>query len=289
MNLIKRIRNKIPEVLAAASLIALQLGHKYQKGKLVGREIVALAIENLLPCSDKELPDRLEDNGLLELLGYKKKPESSVFSHTRKDIGMNAVMEILNFLTRLFYNDKFVRLFAIDSKFIPTYSKDDKDSDWGHVTLPKRDQTKEKKSEIKQGYKLHTILDAERDIPLFSIILPANEHDSTVFSALFEYVRQNFKIAHEAKFLADSAYDSTDIRETLMKYNILPVIAVNGRGHYESTTPKDPEYGKRWSIERFFSKLQRKVGILNNRFIGMRSVAFHVYSVLFGYFIRYIL
>ncbi|EQD77658.1 ISA1214-6 transposase, partial [mine drainage metagenome] len=61
-------------VRAATSLIARELGHRYENGRLVGRQIAALAIENLLPCSDKELPDCLENNGLLDVLGYKKKP-----------------------------------------------------------------------------------------------------------------------------------------------------------------------------------------------------------------------
>ena len=61
MNIIKKIRNKIEEVWAAASLVAKKMGHKYENGKLVGRQIAAISIENLLGCSDKELPDRLED------------------------------------------------------------------------------------------------------------------------------------------------------------------------------------------------------------------------------------
>ena len=119
--------------------------------------------------------------------------------------------------------------------------------------------------------------------------MPANKHDSEAFDELFQYVKDHFRIAHEAKFLADSAYDSTHIYEILRHFNIIPVIAINGRGYYKSMTPKDKDYGKRWSIERFFSKLHRKVGILNNRFFGIERVAFHVNSVMIGYMIRYIL
>lgn len=289
MNIIKKIRNKIGEVWAATSLAAKEAGHLYQDGRLVGRQIAALAIENLLGCSDKELPDRLEDNNLLQLLGYKRKPDPSIFSHVRADVGSEMIMDINQFIIQLFYKDKTVRLLAIDSKFIQTYSKKDKEALWGYFTTPKRDQTAEKKTETKQGYKIHAIIDAETGIPLYWIILPANEHDSKAFDALFQYVKDHFRIAHEAKFLADSAYDSTHIYEILRHFNVIPVISINGRGHYKSTTPKDREYGKRWAIERFFSKLQRKVGILNNRFVGIERVAFHVNSVMIGYMIRYIL
>ena len=289
MNIVKKIKNKVSEVWAAASLIAVSTGHIYAKGRLVGRQITAIAIENLLGCSDKELPDRLEDNGLLQLLGYDKKPDPSIFSHVRKGIGSNAIMNVDLFIIQRLYRDRTVRLLAIDSKFIQTYSKDDKEALFGYFTTPKRDQTKEKKIETKQGYKIHVIIDVETGVPLYWIVLPANEHDSGAFATLFSYVREHFRIAHEAKFLADSAYDSTAIYEALRHFNIIPVIAINGRGHYKSSTPKDSEYGKRWAIERFFSKLQRKIGILNNRFIGIERVTFHVNSVLMGYLIRYIL
>ena len=289
MNIIKKIRNKIGEVWATASLIAQELGHKYENGRLVGRQIAAISIENLISCSDKELPDRLEDSGLLQSLGYKKKPEPSIFSHVRKEVGSAAIMEVNQFIIQRLYRDRTVRLLVIDSKFIQTFSKNDAQALFGYFTTPKRDQTKERKTELKQGYKVHTIIDAETGIPLYWIVLPANKHDSEAFAELFLYVREHFRIAHEAKFLADSAYDSTAIYEVLRHFNIIPVIAINGRGHYKSSTPKDSEYGKRWAIERCFSKLQRKVGILNNRFIGIERVTFHVNSVLMGYLIRYIL
>ena len=289
MNIIKKIRNKIGEVWAAASLIACGLGHKYENGRLVGRQITSIAIENLLSCSDKELPDSLENYQLLDTLGYKKKPDPSIFSHVRKEVGSHAIMEVDQFIIQRLYQDRSVRLLAIDSKFIQTFSKNDVQALFGYFTTPKRDQTKEKKTEIKQGYKIHTIIDVETGIPLYWIVLPANKHDSEAFDELFQYVKDHFRIAHEAKFLADSAYDSTHIYEILRHFNIIPVIAINRRGHYKSMTPKDKEYGKRWAIERFFSKLQRKVGILNNRFMGIERVTFHINSVMIGYMIRYIL
>jgi hypothetical protein len=55
MNIIKKIRNKIGEIWAVVGLIACRLGHKYENGRFVGRQIAAIAIENLLSCSDKEL------------------------------------------------------------------------------------------------------------------------------------------------------------------------------------------------------------------------------------------
>ena len=47
------------------------------------------------------------------------------------------------------------------------------------------------------------------------------------------------------KFLADSGYDATDIYQELHYDSVKQVIAINGRGFYKSSVPKDPEYGKR--------------------------------------------
>ncbi|MGC8649158.1 MAG: hypothetical protein ACP5UN_02990, partial [Candidatus Micrarchaeia archaeon] len=52
-------------------------------------------------------------------------------------------------------------------------------------------------------------------------------------------------------------YDSTDIYQELHYNNIKLLIPTNGRGFYKSKKSKDPEYGKRWSIERFFQDLKK--------------------------------
>ncbi len=59
-------------------------------------------------------------------------------------------------------------------------------------------------------------------------------------------------------------------------------------GHCKLSKPKDKGYGKRWAIERFFSKIKRKLNLLNNRFFGLERVSFHVNAVSIAYLIRYI-
>ena len=108
-------------------------------------------------------------------------------------------------------------------------------------------------------------------ILLYWIVLPTNIHDKDAFKTLFDYVKQHFKFAHETKFLADSAYDSTDVRFMLCENHVLPVIAVNGRRHYKSSKPKDPDYRKRGAIERFFSLLKMKLKLLNVRVKGIQK------------------
>ena len=46
---------------------------------------------------------------------------------------------------------------------------------------------------------------------------------------LFPHVTENFAVQHEAKFLADSAYDAATIRQRVHDAGMRDVIAVNGR------------------------------------------------------------
>ncbi len=145
------------------------------------------------------------------------------------------------------YRDRFVSRVAIDSSFLPYYFEKDTDAAWGYATLKKKELEllgERNKKGLKKGYKVHVIYDVDTRIPLYWIVLPANVHDKDAFKTLFDYVKIHFKFAHDAKFLADSAYDSSDVRFVLRENNIVPVIAVNGRGHYPSETPKDFDYRK---------------------------------------------
>ncbi len=77
------------------------------------------------------------------------------------------------------------------------------------------------------------------------------------------------------------------IREELRHDNVKPLIAINGRGFYKSETPKDVEYGKRWAIERVFSRLKEGFGLAKNRLIGMEKVSLYVYACLIAYIVKY--
>jgi transposase len=133
------------------------------------------------------------------------------------------------------------------------------------------------------------IADAETEMPIAFFIAPANMHEKRAFRRLFDEVKSKFVFSFMAKYLADAAYDSTDIREELHYNNIKDVIAINGRRDRKSSLPKDPEYGKRWSIERIFSRLKEVFGLARNRVVGMKKVAIHIYSCLLGYLLTYLM
>lgn len=292
MKIISKVRNIALTVVNAASWVSMGLGHRYGKGMMHAKHIVALGLEPIFRCSDRELSDELEDKGLLKVLGYKSAPDSSIFSKVRKEVGEEKIGKTTEMILQELYKYRFVSRMAIDSTFVPYYFEKDSDAAFGYVTLKKKEQEilKEKiKKGIKKGYKLHIIYDVDTGIPLYWIVLPANIHDKDAFKTLFDYVRIHYRFAHNAKLFADSAYDARDVRFLLWENRVIPVIAVNGRGHYKSSKPKDPEYRKRGAIERFFSLLKTKLNLLNVRVNGLQRVTAHVNSCIFGYLLKYII
>jgi hypothetical protein len=259
---------------------------------MYAKHIVALGIGSIFRSSDAELPEELKNMGLLNVLGYKNTPDSSIYSRVRKEVGEEKIGKVAELMIQALYKNRFISLMATDSTFIPYYFGADKEAAWGYATLNKKDMEllKEKTQKgLKKGYKLHLIYDVETRIPLYWIVLPANVHDKDAFKTLFDYVRTHFRFAHNAKFLADSAYDSRDVRFSLTENRVIPVIAINGRGHYKSSIPKDRDYRKRTGIERFFSLLKMKMNLLNVRVNGLQKVTAHVFGCMLGYLIKYIL
>ena len=279
-------------VVGYASQVARVLGHWYQNGTMYAKHIVALGIGSIFRYTDAEIPEELSDRKLLKVLKYKNIPDGSIYSKVRKDVGEEKIGKVAELIVQCIYKNRFVSTVAIDSTFIPYYFEKDKDAAWGYVTLKKKEQEilkDDKKKGLKKGYKLHVIYDVETCIPLYWIVLPANTHDKDAFKTLFDYAKTHFKFAHNAKFLADSAYDATDVRFVLRENNITPLIAINGRGHYPSSKPNDPDYGKRGAMERFFSILKMKLNLLNVRVKGLQKVTAHANSCIFGYLMKYIL
>jgi hypothetical protein len=125
--------------------------------------------------------------------------------------------------------------------------------------------------------------------PVGICIESANTNDNKLFGRLFEHVRNAFSFNYNAKYLADSAYDSTDIKEELRRFDVTPVISRNGRRFRKSEKPKDPDYGGKWAIGRIFSRLKEVFCMAKNRFVGIKRVSIHIFSCLLRYAIRYVM
>ena len=279
------VKDKIIEVWAAARIIVQKYGHT----KKFAKHIVALVIKEDRNLIDEKLAEFLEKDSIGKLLGYKKKPNPSIFSKVRSRSDPKIFDELYDWLVQGALKGKQIRLVAQDSTDVPAYSRKDDQARWGVRTIPKKRQTDGKKVEPFFGYKLHLNADAENEIPLVPSVETGNRHDKRLFPKLFGKIRDMFVLNYEAKYIADSALDSFDVRQELRDNHTTPVIAWNGRRFRKSEVPKDREYGKRGAIERIFSRLKEMFGLSRNRFVGIKKVTIHVFSCLIAYLVKYVM
>jgi len=279
-------KNKIVEVLAYAREVSIRHGHTRKYAK----HLVALAIKQMMHLTDRELAEFLAKSEIGRILNYKQHFDFTIFSKVRKE-STQIIKELFEILVEQKMKERQARLFAIDSTDIPAFSFKDKDAKFGHRTPSKKEQnlTKDKEKTTFYGYKLHVITDAETELPVAVTVAPANRHDKKFFHPLYNKIKQLFRIGpfDNAKLLADAAYDATDIYKELHYDGIKPIIATNGRRFRKSSVPKDKDYGKRWAVERLFSRLKEVFGLAKNRFIGIGKVMVHAYACLIAYIMKY--
>jgi len=281
---INDLKIKIHEVLAVARIVVQRHGHTRKYAK----HIVALIVKQMKNLTDRDLAEFLSNDATGKILGYRKGFDFTIFSKVMKSA--NEIMqETYELVINQTMKGKQIRLLVQDSTDVSAHSQKDKEAKFGHRTPSKKEQFARKitEKEFVFGYKLHLIADAETELPLYFAIAPANRNDKTFFHELYNAVKRRFRINYTAKYLADAQYDSTDVYQELHYDNVKPLIATNGRGHYKSTTPKDPEYGRRWAIERIFSRLKEVFGFTKNRYLGIEKVGVHIYACLLAYVIKY--
>lgn len=288
-----RIRSMLPRVAA----VARRFGHPYKRGLMVAKNWIALSVKQLFGIkSDEKLSDFLWETGIAQESGYVRAPDPSLFSKARKYAITGALTVVYDELVRELYRGKVLRLVGEDSTDMPAFfTKKDTEARLGHRTQKRREQQlnemtgKDRKEKaFVFGYKLHIIEDCETGLPLAAVVKTAEVHDSRPFYELFPYVVSNFNVQYEGKFLGDSAYDSADIRKRVREVNEMKdVIAVNGRGHYKSETPKDPDYGKRWFVEQTNSVLETTYNLTSNRMRGIKKTTVHAFACLLANFIEH--
>lgn len=227
--------------------------------------------------SEAQLARKIQnDKELQKLCGFRKTPCKSAYCKARKRMTLAGLEFFFVFLVSKAREIGLAkgRIVAVDSTDFEAYSNprrepekiSDKCAQWGYS----------KTKGFVFGYKAHIACDAEAELPLAVIVLPANEHDSTGFFPLFGKLAKHFKAIW--KLLADCAYDSLDIRKTL--HGIEALIARNGRGNFESENPKDPDFRKRTAIERLNSRSKIELGLDNLKMRGLWSATFHATEVL---------
>jgi IS5 family transposase len=283
---ISEIKNKIVEVWAAARVIVQKFGHT----KKFAKHIAALVIRQCEKFNDVKLVEFLGRDPIGRMLGYRKRPDETTFSKVRERMDPQILEELQSWIVSSLLKGKQLKLIAQDSTDVPAYSEKDKEAKWGHRTPSRKEQLLYKSGNEKDffyGYKPHMIVDAETDTPIAVEIVSANTNDKKLFDPVYRKVKSITILQHQCKYLADAEYHSSHIRTTLRNDNLVPVIPFSGNKWQKTENPKDPDYGKRWAVERVFSRLKEVFGLENNRFFGLRKVKIHVFSCVLAYLLRY--
>jgi transposase len=286
---IYEIKNKIVEVWAATRVIVQKYGHTRKFAK----HIVALIVKQYERFrTDIKLVEFLGRNKIGKILGYKRKPDPTTFSKVRERMDPQIMEDLQVWISSDLMKRKQIRLIAQDSTDVPAYSEKDSEARWGHRTPSRKEQhlynsDKDKKKEFFYGYKPHIIVDAETDTPIAVVVASANTNDRKFFDPLYDKIKKITVLQHMGKFLADAQYHSSKIRTKLRNDNMIPVIPFGGNRWQKRENPKDPEYGKRWSVERVFSRLKEVFGLEENRFFGLKRVKIHVFSCVIAYLMKY--
>jgi len=170
------------------------------------------------------------------------------FSSLLKDIP-NDLLQIIrmNLLKQLIQLKEVSGSFlSIDSAAVPVVVKENnlktsmKDR-FNKSKLPKRDpearmgvmihfkQPFQKEVQYFWGYRNHSIMDCESELPLWELTKPANIQDTTLFIPLFKKLLEHFNFETQA-VMADAAYDAeSNLKFVIDELHALPRIAKNLR------------------------------------------------------------
>ena len=285
---IYELKNEITELLAAARVIVQKFGHT----KKFAKHSVAFVIKQHENFNDMKLVRFLRRDQIGKMLGYGRNFNETTFSKVRERMEPEIMEELNNWIVEDRMKGKQLNLMSQDSTDVFAYSCEDDEAKWGHRTPSRKEQLMQNGGNQKElffGYKLHAIVDVETETPIAVKVIPANTNDKSLFPCLYNFVKETFQVQFMAKFLADAQCHSSKIRTALRDDNIIPVIPFSGNKWRKTEQPKDPDYGKRWSVEHVFSRLKEMFGLAKNRFMGLKRVRIHVYSCLLANLLEYVM
>lgn len=244
-----------------------------RKGNNISSFVRAFFVQDILHLpSERQLANALKkDDELRHICGFRKAVNHSTYGRARKRLGIFGMKFLFDKLVAKAREIGLIsgRFLVADSTDFRAYSRkkrkflerSDKCARVGHTSKGKV-----------FGYKAHIIADAEAELPVSVVIMPANVHDKIGFVQAYREMKRNFHMpAH--KMIADCAYDSTDVYQMLG--DTKPVIAINGRGHYASRKPSDPDYKKRSAIERINSRLKIELCLDELKLKGLWGATVH--------------
>ena len=128
---------------------------------------------------------------------------------------------------------------VIDSTFVRAYgnpnrkSRIDPDAKWGYKNDARAFKGAKQRA---YGYKMHTLSDANHELPLATITMPANKHDSTQLKPLVTLAEDLYSWFKPSMLIGDKAYDGREISSFLLDKGTNPIIDI------KKTTAHDGMY-----------------------------------------------
>jgi transposase len=208
-------------------------------------------------------------------LHFKQTPDISNFTHFLQRIGTDTLEQLFQVVVQQLLDQGFLNLHMIaqDGSILEA-NLDDSEAGWGW------DHIEEKHV---YGYKIHVIVDVKTELPITFSITKANVHDSKEFQNLYSKTK-NYKTRFPTKiFTADKAFDTTNIRKTLLKDDIQPII----KASKTRIEPKYPpwflnKHKKRVAVERFFSRFKDYLDLKKLGLYGKKNVILYTYFICIG-------
>ena len=208
-------------------------------------------------------------------LGFKETPDIGSFSHFLKRIGVETFEQLFQSVVQQLIDEGFLNLHMVaQDASILEGNLDDKEGGWGWDHI---------KEEYVYGYKIHTAVDVNSELPVTLSVTKANVHDSKEFTKLYQNIK-NYKTRFPTRFYtADKAYDSRSIRKTLFRENVTPIVKAS-KTRIKSNYPESfmKKYVKRVSVERFFSRLKEFLDLKKLKVYGKNDVLIYSYIIIIG-------
>lgn len=218
----------------------------------------------------------LENNSFWRrLLGFKQPPDIGSFTNFLKRIGDETMEHLFTCVVQQLLEKEFLNIhFIAQDGSLLAGNHDDKQGNWGWDHIHEM---------YVYGYKIHVIVDVFTELPVALSVTKANAHDSTQFNKLYAELKAYNTRFPTRWFTGDKAYDSSRIRQTLLRDNVQPVIKASRtriQPRYPSRFLK--RYKKRTSVERFFSRLKNYLDLKKLQVYGKEHVRFFAYLFCIG-------
>jgi len=205
-------------------------------------------------------------------LDFKQPPDIGSFTNFLKRIGIDTFEQLFASIVQQLIDKDFlnIHMIAQDGSILEG-NPDDPEGEWGWDHIEETNI---------YGYKIHVAVDVNAELPIALTVTGANAHDSTQFQPIYDTVKSyntRFPIKY---FIADKAYDSTNIRTPLLKDQVTPVIKASKTRIKPQYPPWFKKiYKKRTAVERFFSRLKEFLDLKKLKIYGKETIQLYAHLI----------